>query len=222
MEETSMKHKTLPATGGAAAPSENEATINKNQVLGLLRRLDGAPASALPAVPGTQMERAGPPALSAEDRMNAAIGCKTSEVALAILVQVVKFENPDRGTPQAAMDAHLMKATALLAELQPTTATETLLAAQMIGTQRVAMAFLHLAMQNGQTHASADANVLRATRLMRVFNEQVETMAKLKGKSGQQRVVVEHVTVNDGGQAIVGAVAATKTLGVGGGSHGEN
>jgi len=51
-----------------------------------------------------------------------------------------------------------------------------------------------------------DANVLRATRLMRVFNEQVETMAKLKGKAGQQRVVVEHVTVAAGGQAIVGAV----------------
>jgi hypothetical protein len=41
---------------------------------------------------------------------------------------------------------------------------------------------------------------------MRVFNEQVETMAKLKGKSGQQRVVVEHVTVSAGGQAIVGQV----------------
>ena len=30
---------------------------------------------------------------------------------------------------------------------------------------------------------------------MRLFNEQVETMAKLKSKGGQQRVVVEHVTV---------------------------
>jgi hypothetical protein len=39
-----------------------------------------------------------------------------------------------------------------------------------------------------------------------VFIEQVETMAKLKGKTGQQQVVVEHVTVKAGGQAIVGAV----------------
>jgi hypothetical protein len=43
-------------------------------------------------------------------------------------------------------------------------------------------------------------------KLMRVFNEQVDTMAKLKGKSGQQRVVVEHVNVQGGGQAIVGTV----------------
>jgi hypothetical protein len=41
---------------------------------------------------------------------------------------------------------------------------------------------------------------------MRLFNEQVETMAKLKGKGSQQRVVVEHVTVAAGGQAIVGTV----------------
>jgi len=41
---------------------------------------------------------------------------------------------------------------------------------------------------------------------MRLFTEQVEAMAKLKGKSGQQQVVVEHVNVAAGGQAIVGTV----------------
>jgi hypothetical protein len=51
---------------------------------------------------------------------------------------------------------------------------------------------------DGQTGISVDANVLRATRLMRLFNEQIETMAKLKGKGGQQRVVVEHVSVSAG------------------------
>ena len=58
----------------------------------------------------------------------------------------------------------------------------------------------------GQTSEGVDANVLRTTRLIRLFNEQVETMAKLKGKGGQQRAVVEHVTVAAGGQAIVGSV----------------
>ena len=36
--------------------------------------------------------------------------------------------------------------------------------------------------------------------------KQVETKMKLQGKSSQQRVVVEHVTVAAGGQAIVGTV----------------
>ena len=61
------------------------------------------------------------------------------------------------------------------------------------------MTFLRRATLEGQTTETIDANVLRATRLMRLFNEQVETMARLKGKSGQQRVVVEHVTVSAGG-----------------------
>jgi hypothetical protein len=58
--------------------------------------------------------------------------------------------------------------------------------------------------------------VLRATRLMRLFNEQVETMAKLKGKSGQQRVVVEHVTVAAGGHAIRRDDGTRGTRGAGG------
>ena len=43
----------------------------------------------------------------------------------------------------------------------------------------------------GQTVDGANAHIVQATRLMRLFNEQVDTMAKLKGKGGQQRVVVE-------------------------------
>jgi hypothetical protein len=57
-----------------------------------------------------------------------------------------------------------------------------------------------------QTEEGTETNANRAIRLMRLFIEQLEAMTKLKGKGGQQRVVVEHVTVAAGGQAIVGAV----------------
>jgi hypothetical protein len=81
-----------------------------------------------------------------------------------------------------------------------------MLAAQMVGTQRAAMMFLKNAMKPEDSCDGRDRNVLRAIRLMRLFTEQVAAMSKLKGKSGQQHVVVEHVTVAAGGQAIVGAV----------------
>ena len=48
--------------------------------------------------------------------------------------------------------------------------------------------------------------MLRAVRLMRLFNEQLEALAKLEGKDIEQKVTVEHVHVYEGGQAIVGAV----------------
>jgi hypothetical protein len=151
---------------------------------------------------------------SLEQRHTAALGCRTSEVALYTLCQVARIEEPRLAadTSQEQVDHLLCKATALVAELQPTTATETLLAAQMVGTHRLAMHYMSLALL--QTDSTlTDACVLRASRMMRVFTDQLEAMAKLKGKSGQQRVVVEHVTVHEGGQAIVGAVASTKIMG---------
>lgn len=53
--------------------------------------------------------------------------------------------------------------------------------------------------------------VASATRLMRLYTEQLEAMAKLKGKSTQQKVIVEHVHVHSGGQAIVGAVRTPRS-----------
>ena len=46
----------------------------------------------------------------------------------------------------------------------------------------------------------------QANRLSRTFAEMLEALNRHRGKGGQQRVVVEHVTVNEGGQAVVGAV----------------
>ena len=78
----------------------------------------------------------------------------------------------------------------------------------MIAANDAALLFLRRATADGQTVEGADADVLRATWLMRVFIEQLVAMANLKGKAGQQKVVVEHVHVHSGGLAVVGTVAA--------------
>ncbi len=98
----------------------------------------------------------------------------------------------------------------LIAEFQPTNPTEALLAVQMFGVHEAATLLLNRATLEGQTFEATDANVLRATRLMRLFKEQVELMARLKGKTSQQKVTVEHVHVHQGGQAIVGVVSTIK------------
>lgn len=211
-----MKREHTPRPPAKARPSgarNKPATIRPQPMADLLRRLgDGGPRRALGPGPERPTDRTtgdSSTSLSVEERCNAAMGCKTSEVALALMVQLAKLEAPNAVTPsdEEHLNSLLVKATAMVAELQPTTATEALLAAQMVGAQRIAMAFLHRAMLNGQTVDGVDRNINRAVRLMRIFSEQVETMAKLKGKGGQQRVVVEHVTVAAGGQAIVGTVS---------------
>ena len=87
----------------------------------------------------------------------------------------------------------------------------------MIAANNAALMFLSRATIENQHPEAIDTNVLRATRLMRVFREQLEAMQKLKGKSGQQKVTVEHVHVHEGGQAIVGAVSTGGTGRGGGG-----
>lgn len=111
----------------------------------------------------------------------------------------------------------VIAAAELIAELEPTNPTEALLAVQMFGVHEAALLFLQRATLEGQTFEGNNANVLRATRLMRLFIEQLDAMAKLRGKMAQQKVTVEHVHVYQGGQAIVGAVNAGKTEPGGGG-----
>jgi hypothetical protein len=135
------------------------------------------------------------------DALCAIAGVKTTELAMLLRAQVKKLQ------PGLA-EGHFVGAMCLFAELRPQTATEALLAVQMAGVHNAATAFLAEAVRDNQINDQTDANVLRATRLMRLFTEQLEAMAKLKGTAGRQRVTVEHVHVHAGGQAIVGAVTA--------------
>jgi len=137
-----------------------------------------------------------------------ALGAQTPEVANRLLVQVGNAMVWPR--PGNDGDA-VLKGFASLEEMAPQNVTEAMLATQMIATNDAALMFLGRATLEGQNFEAVDANVLRATRLMRLYGAQIEAMQKLKGKSGQQRVRVEHVHVYDGGQAIVGTVTAGGT-----------
>jgi hypothetical protein len=137
-----------------------------------------------------------------------ATGTRTESGADLIINQLMAMQVSFRRRTE---EQRVIAATDLILEFEPTNPTEALLSVQMFGVHEAALLFLQRATLDGQTFEGNDANVLRATRLMRLFNEQVELMAKLKGKTSQQKVTVEHVHVHQGGQAIVGAVSAAKT-----------
>ena len=80
---------------------------------------------------------------------------------------------------------------------------------EMFSRHEAATVFLRRTQPDRDTGDEAEANVQKAVRLMRLFNEQIGVMAKLKGTASQQKVTVEHVHVHQGGQAIVGAVGST-------------
>lgn len=50
-----------------------------------------------------------------------------------------------------------------------------------------------------------DVNINRSTKLMRLYNETLETLMRYRRK-GEQKVTVQHVTIENGGKAVVGGV----------------
>jgi hypothetical protein len=96
-------------------------------------------------------------------------------------------------------------AIAILEGIQPRDEIERMLAVQMIGVHNLAMETLKRAMITDQTFDGKQANVNQATKMLRTFTAQMEALKRYR-TGGQQKVTVEHVHVNKGGQAIVGTV----------------
>jgi hypothetical protein len=96
-------------------------------------------------------------------------------------------------------------AVAILNGIQPQDELEGMLAIQMIGVHNLAMETMRRAMITGQTLEGKQANVNEATKMLRTYTAQMEALKRYR-TGGQQKVTVEHVHVNEGGQAIVGTV----------------
>ena len=101
--------------------------------------------------------------------------------------------------------------------LQPKNASQGILVSQLIGVHAQAME----AMRRCRTATDPELQELysnRSIRLMRLFAQQTELLARLQGTIASQKIVVEKVHVHSGGQAIVGAV---ETVDRGGGDGGS-
>jgi len=96
--------------------------------------------------------------------------------------------------------------TALMHGLKPKDETEGVLIAQMVGTHNLIMEYMKRAMIPGQYLEAANDYSNRAYKLMNLFLKQVETLEKYRGKAAQQKVIVEHVHIHEGGQAVVGHI----------------
>jgi hypothetical protein len=122
-----------------------------------------------------------------------------SNHAIARLGAVVKRKGAALPT-QRELNAGL----AAIDGLKPRDEIEAMLALQMVATHETAMEMLTRAKQAEFMPQLQECGSL-AVKLMRTYTAQVEALARLR-RGGEQRVIVQHVNVNEGGQAIVGAV----------------
>lgn len=94
---------------------------------------------------------------------------------------------------------------AMLKGIQPSDELEGMLAAQMVATHNAALECFRRAMLPEQTFQGRDSNLKSGTKLAALYTRQMDALNKHRGK-GQQKVTVEHVHVEAGGQAIVGNI----------------
>lgn len=109
------------------------------------------------------------------------------------------------GMSDEALHVRIVRAIEHFNSLKPADGMEGMLAQQMVGTHFAAIDSLRLAAAPGQSFEARDTLLKQATKLMALYARQLETLNKHRGK-GQQKVTVEHVNVEKGGQAIVGNV----------------
>ena len=107
---------------------------------------------------------------------------------------------------EADQDEAAKAAMAAMAGVAPTDEVEGMLAAQMVSTHNAAMECLRRAMLPDQTFEGRDVNLKHAAKLMSLYLQQIAALDKHRG-GGRQKITVEHVTVEAGGQAIVGNVS---------------
>jgi hypothetical protein len=99
----------------------------------------------------------------------------------------------------------------VVASIKPKEEIEAMLAAQMAAVHMSAMISARR-LANAETLEQRDSAERTFNKLTRTFAAQVEALKRYR-TGGEQKVTVEHVTVNSGGQAIVGNVTHGKVTG---------
>lgn len=129
-------------------------------------------------------------------------GCLDSDFITRLINQVVNV------APNHSQEDLERWANAILAAIhgiKPRDPLEAMLAAQMVASHTAGMECARRAFLAEQTTEGTSANINRMTKMMRTFTAQVEALQKYR-HGGQQTVTVQRVSVQDGGQAVVGNI----------------
>lgn len=142
-------------------------------------------------------------------KMTAALGTPDSDLQNFFIDQVVKTFKGCASSEGFCENKDLAKlcsnAIAILQGINPKDEIEGMLSIQMIAVHNMIMYAMGLSMISDQFPEAKERNISRAVKLLRIFSSQIEALTKYRTR-GQQRIVVDHVHIHQGGQAIVGSV----------------
>lgn len=140
----------------------------------------------------------------AYDLMMEAFGVTESPLLMGLLKDLTGLAQKDNAVAPDTMNY----AVAITRGIDPQDPTEALIASQMAAIHMSMMRFANLVATlpaNSSNNSQLEAYERSMNRLARTFASQMEALKRYRSK-GEQRVIVERVTVEKGGQAIVGNV----------------
>ena len=129
-----------------------------------------------------------------------ALGSTSDDFVDGLIDQVIDATSPG----QKLSESNLNFALSVIRNIKPNDQVEAMLAAQMVA---VHMATMRLARQLAHVEnlSQLDSNERALNKLARTYTAQMQALKRYR-TGGEQKVTVQHVSVNDGGQAIVGNV----------------
>ncbi|MHC4260553.1 MAG: hypothetical protein ACYSTF_09115 [Planctomycetota bacterium] len=201
--ETKKEHKELPERKHTAEEEECLAKHRERSRRKPLKFRDTRTEDGTPSITPVDVD-----VDLAKAKMSQALGTTDAELQGHLLMQALDTCFGFVSTKGRRDDNHAMYSNyvmALFQGIQPRDEVEGMLAVQMIGVHNMVAELLRRAMLTGQSDIGKDLNVKQAAKMMRIFVAQMEALKKYR-TGGQQKMIVEHVNVNEGGQAIVGTV----------------
>jgi hypothetical protein len=133
-------------------------------------------------------------------------GIEDPGVAVRLLSQLINFIQPDLHKPADAVSINQMLA--LIEGIGPSNTLEAMTATMLLGAQHAAIDSLRRACHPDQTPAGRQSYTALGLKAMRTFAQLVEALHVGRGRAVRQEINVthQHVTVEVGGQAMVGAI----------------
>ncbi|SLN17262.1 hypothetical protein ROA7450_00544 [Roseovarius albus] len=139
-----------------------------------------------------------------EDALKTIFGTDMPELAEDLLKHCLKVLRYEEASDENAANDERRFMVAAVADMKPRDAFERLLSVQMAATH-VAVVRSARWLANADQLEQAKAHYSGYTKLARAYVSQMEALRKHRN-GGKQTVTVQHVNVEDGGQAIVGNV----------------
>ena len=133
-------------------------------------------------------------------QLTAALGLSDPTLCNRIVLDLAGLAANGNDLPEVELNRML----AMVRGIGPTDAVEALLAVQMAAVHDASMRAVQR-LKKAETIDQQDSASSMCNKLMRTFTMQMETLKRHRS-SGEQKVVVEHVHVYAGGQAVVGNV----------------